>query len=122
VTSSHSYSCSILAIAALAHPQSQQGIALHTLDLNLHPLATRLARIAAPGITRREHLTVPQRGLLVLCALILLPGLTPKIYPSNSSESGLTSGKSSSLKFSSAHGSDSHQDHQKAHQRAHQHH
>lgn len=117
LASSSSYSCSMLAVAALAHRQPQPNIALHSLGNHPHPLATRLVRIADVGILRRERLTTPQLFLLVLVALFILPGLALK-GASLAEESTGTAEK----RFIHTHGSDSHQDHQQTHRSNHRHH
>lgn len=121
VASSHSYSCSMLAVAALARPQPQSHIALHSLDHNLHPLAIRLARIADSSITRREQLTASQWCFLILGALIILPGLTLSSHTTIGKENGTMASKNSRFEFSHSHERDSHQDHQESHRRAHNH-
>lgn len=120
LASSHSYSTAMLAVAALARPQLQSQIALHSLGHDLHPLANRLARIADTSITRRVRLTAPQLCLLVLGALIVLPGLTLNWQTTTGEQNKVMAGKSSQFEFNHAPGS--HQDHRETHRRAHNHH
>lgn len=121
LTSSHSYSRSMLAVAGLAHPQPHPSIALHSLGHHPHPLAARLVRIADAGIPRRERLTPPQLFLLVLGALFILPGLALKGASISEGSTRITE-KSPAFEFIHAHGSDSHQDHQQVHRSNHKHH
>jgi beta-lactamase regulating signal transducer with metallopeptidase domain len=122
LASSSSYSRSMLAVAALAHPQPPLRIALHSLGHHPHPLAARLVRIADARITRRQHLTVSQLCLLILGALILLPGLTFKGISTVGEGNRRVTDKPSSFDFFHAHGPDSHPYHQQAHKATHKHH
>ncbi len=119
LASSCSYSRSMLAVAALAHPQPQPRIALHSLGHHPHPLAARLMRIADTGILRRERLTALQLFWLFLVALFILPGMALKVS-SIVEGSPRTAENSSSVEFIRVH--DSHQDHQQAHKSTHKHH
>jgi beta-lactamase regulating signal transducer with metallopeptidase domain len=122
LATNHAYSSAILAVAALAHPQPQPRIALHSLGHHLHPLAARLVRIADPTIARRARLTAPQRCLLVLCALIILPSFEFKGASLVSKESKGTAEESSAVEFDHPDGHDAHQSHQQKHRATHQHH
>jgi beta-lactamase regulating signal transducer with metallopeptidase domain len=122
LSSSQDYSLSMLAVAALARPQSQPNIALHSSGHKLHPLAGRLARIADPSIPRQARLTAPQLCLLMLCALVILPGLALSRRTDLGERYEATEGKGVQFETRPIDEHGSHHDHQESHRRAHNHH
>jgi beta-lactamase regulating signal transducer with metallopeptidase domain len=122
LASSHSYSASLLAVAALMRNGTRSPIALHSVSRNLHPLASRLARIADARIIRHSRLTAKQLLVLGLIALLVLPGSALNGGASSSASNGAATDRRPTFDPLPNHMPGAEQNHREAHRRNHNHH
>jgi beta-lactamase regulating signal transducer with metallopeptidase domain len=119
IASSHSYSASLLAVAALMRSEPRSPIALHAVGRHLHPLAARLARIADSSVMRHPRLTAAQLLLLGLIALLVLPGSALNRGASGTPGNGTTIDRRPSVQRFPNHEPGTVQNHRAAHQHNH---
>jgi bla regulator protein BlaR1 len=121
LASSHSYSASLLAVAALMRNGPRSQIALHAVGRNLHPLASRLSRIADARVNRHPRLTAAQLLLIGLLALLVLPGAALNGGTNGTSRDGTAIERRPPFDFAPNHESGA-RSHREAHRHNHNHH